>query len=73
MHEPKVDARQGLFDDQLELIPHHREGDVGHVGQAAAGEQGEDTALLSRMMEWSRRRRRRRDARRRAQWWSRGR
>ena len=58
MHEPKVDARQGLLDEQLELIPHRREGDAGHVGQAAAGEQGEDTALLSKMIERSRRRRR---------------
>ena len=41
-----VDARQGLLDERLELIPRYREGDVGLVGQAAAAsEQGDDTSL----------------------------
>ena len=40
-----MDARQGLLDERLGLIPRCREGDVGLVSRAAAGEQGEDTAL----------------------------
>ena len=40
-----MDARRGLLDEPLELIPRCRKGDVGLVGQAAASELGEDKAL----------------------------